>query len=436
LSIVRKLYHKYFDKNLDLKVQVFNLLAIVGILSGIAGAALAALLRLHISIIIIIVAISAFSFLMLRIAEKKKNYHLCSWFQIVAVFFVIFPAVYLVGGGYYNGIGHLFLLSFVCTVFLLERYERIAALLFEVLLYAACYIVTYTMPGLSLIPITEQNHFVFSVLIFITTATILLLVLMMRNRLVSIKQREIVALNIELKNRNEELAQYDAMKNDFLNTVAHEINTPLAIITASSSDTLDLLKEEPLNIEDMIGNQEIIRQRVKLINSIMLDLIDTVAIERGSLKLNREPVNMVAQIENICNTQHKKLDMNNNSIELDLQTGLQPVWVDRLKIEQVLINLLSNAFRYTHEGIIKLKLEHSNGRQTVSVIDNGTGMDAEMARIVLRKYVSTKTDYWRHGIGLYICRQIITAHDGDIWIESEKGHGTTVSFSINEGTFV
>ena len=436
MSIVGKLYHEYFDKDIELKVQVFNLLVIVGILTGIGGTVIAAFLRVHVSIIIVIIAISVFSFLNLRFADKRKNYHLCSWLQVTAVFFVIFPAIYLFGGGYNNGIGYLFLLSFVFTVFLLDGYERIAALVTEILLYAACYMVTYLIPWITLIPITERNHFMFSILIFSVTSIILSVVLMMRNRLVSNKQREIVELNNELTDRNEELAQYDEMKNEFLATVAHEINTPLAIIAASSSDTLYLLDEEPLNKEEIVENQEIIRQRVKLIDNIMTDLMDTVAIEKGRLKLNREPVDMAAHIERICDTQHKKLDTNKNSITYDLQAKLQPVWVDKLRIEQVLVNLLSNAFRHTQAGTILLKLEQSGDRQTVSVIDNGAGMDKEMARIALRKYVSTKSDHWRHGIGLYICRQIVTAHNGDIWINSEKGHGTTVSFSIQEGVLV
>ena len=68
------------------------------------------------------------------------------------------------------------------------------------------------------------------------------------------------------------------------------------------------------------------------------------------------------------------------------------------------------------------------------VRDNGEGMDDEMVRIALRQYVSTKADYWRHGIGLYICRRIVLAHGGDIRIESELGQGTAIYFTLLEDT--
>ena len=80
--------------------------------------------------------------------------------------------------------------------------------------------------------------------------------------------------------------------------------------------------------------------------------------------------------------------------------------------------------------MITVKLTRTDKNQIVGVTDTGEGMDMEMARIALKQYVSTKADYWRHGIGLYICRQIITAHGGDIWIDSEKGRGTTVTVTL------
>jgi len=222
------------------------------------------------------------------------------------------------------------------------------------------------------------------------------------------------------------------MKSDFLATVAHEINTPLAIISASSQDTLDLLKETPLNTEEITDNQMMIERRVKLIDNILLDLMDTVAIEKGRLSLNRHPVNLGELLKNVCDIQFKQIDINNNSIIYDFQPDLPYIWVDPSRLEQVMINLLSNAVRYTDNGIITIKLIKTENKQIVSVIDNGEGMDVEMARVILKQYVSTKADYWRHGIGLYICRQIIAAHGGDIWIKSEKGHGTSVFFSLTE----
>lgn len=413
-------------------MQVFNLLVIVAGLTGIGISVLALAMREQVFTILTNMTIAVASFLLLIIAGKTKRYQLCGRLLVIVLFFILFPAVYLLGGGYNSGLQYIFLLAFTFTLFLLDRYERVVVLILETVIYAFCFTAYYFNPEVSLVQNTEQNNFLFSTLNFVIVSVVLLIILLIRNRLVNNKQKEILELGLELSSRNDELAQYDNMKSDFLATVAHEINTPLAIIAASSSDTLDLLDEESINTEDIIENQKIIQQRVKLIDNIIEDLMDTVAIEKGRLKLNLEPADMASLIKNVCGVQHKKLDINNNNVVFELPPGLKPILIDKQRIEQVLINLLSNAFNHTKNGTITIKLVHRNGKQTVSIIDNGAGMDKEMARIVLKQYVSTKADYWKHGIGLYICRQIISAHKGEIWIDSEKGYGTNISFTLME----
>ncbi|MCL2664562.1 MAG: HAMP domain-containing histidine kinase [Defluviitaleaceae bacterium] len=239
-------------------------------------------------------------------------------------------------------------------------------------------------------------------------------------------------LNRELAARNETLQLYDQMKSNFLAMVAHEINTPLAVIAASSNDTLDLLDEEPINIEEVKQNQVVIERRVKMIDSVVLDLMDKVAIENGRLSLSRQPINLPDLLVTVCETHLQKFDLNNNELIFDFQSDMPAIWADSLRIEQVMVNILTNSFRHTKNGTITVSVKRSDGMQTVSVTDTGEGMDAEMVRVVLKFYISTKTDYWRHGIGLNICRKIVTAHGGDMSIESEEGCGTTVRFSLKE----
>lgn len=83
-------------------------------------------------------------------------------------------------------------------------------------------------------------------------------------------------------------------------------------------------------------------------------------------------------------------------------------------------------------GTITISLTGEPGWQTICVSDTGTGMSEEMRKNALRGYVSADKDYWRHGIGLYVCHQIITAHGGKIWLKSKEGEGTQVFFSLPE----
>ena len=426
-----KFIQKYFNKNLEFRVQIYNLLAFMGMVGGVVVAVIAAMIKSSIATVGINFMLSVFSFVMLIIADKKKYYELCCWIMIVLIFFIAFPALFFFCGGYKSGSTSYFILAIIFTVFLLDTYKRICVVIFEFILYISCCCAAYYIPEMSAVLPSAFNYFFNVTLNFITSGSLLLIAVMFRAHLLIGNQTEIKELNRELKTQNETLMQYDQMKSDFLATVAHEINTPLAVIAASGGDTVDLLNESPLNIDEIKENQLVIEKKVKLIDNIILDLMDAVAIETGKLTLNRQLVNLSEFLKNTCNAHHKQLDLNNNRIAYAFQTALPQIWLDPLRIEQVIVNLLSNAFRHTTNGIITVKLKQADGGgQIVSVTDNGEGMDMEMARAVLKQYVSTKKDYWRHGIGLYICRRIVSAHGGDIWIESEKERGTTVYFTL------
>ncbi|MCL1834820.1 MAG: HAMP domain-containing histidine kinase [Oscillospiraceae bacterium] len=424
---------RFFNPALDLRVQVFNLLAFVGIFAGVGIGALALIHSESIYIAVIDLTIAVLSFIFLLVTEKKNSYHFCSWLFIVVGFMGFFTLLFFLYGGHRSGAAFYFVVALVFTALLLEGYERIAALVLEFILYLSSILLDYFRPELA-IPQPSESEYLSIMIINMTAAcTIILFVLLLRTQIFNNRHELIEELNRELTSRNDTLAQYDNMKSDFLQTVAHEINTPLAIISASSNDALYLLKETPIKVGEINENLQLIIRRVKLIDSILLDLMDTVAIESGRISLSRSPVSLSHQIRSICDAQFSGLDKNNNNIIYNLAPHLPDVWADSSRLEQVMVNLLSNAVTHTKAGTVTVKLERGEGRQVVSVIDDGEGMEPEVARAVLKQYVSTKADFWRHGIGLYICRQIINAHGGEIWIDSEKGRGTSVFFSLTEG---
>ena len=247
-----------------------------------------------------------------------------------------------------------------------------------------------------------------------------------------IQQIQAVELNRELTERNDTLARYDRMKSEFLDIVTHEISTPMTTIMASSRDTIDLLNEFPLNTVEIEENQRRIESKVMLIDRIITDLVDAVAIENGRLSLNCRMIDLPELLEISCNAHFKQHDINNNSITFELRHGAPKIYADPVRIEQVMLNLLSNAVRHTYNDTIEVKLTRSDGFQVVSVTDHGEGMDADTIRAAFEQRKSSREDYWRHGIGLHICNIIITAHGGELWVTSKKGIGTSVSFSIKE----
>lgn len=429
---MKRFKRAFFNESQDIKIRVYNLLLFTGIAGGLCAAGLGMLIKDGAATPAINLTVSVLAVLLLFISDKTKKYRLCSWILVITVFMIAFPILYFLCGGHMSGAAFIFIFAIVFTSAILEKREKCAALAVEAVLYISCIVVGFYKPGLSSILKSDFAYVYSTIMNLMISCVLLVIFVQMRARMYHSRQEEIQELNRELVARNETLAKYDVMKSDFLASVAHEINTPLAIISASSSDTLDLLKESPLKTGDIIENQRMIEKRVKMIDGILLDLMDTVAIENGRFSLSREPVFLSGLIKNVCGVQYKKLDINGNNLTYDLQDGLPRIWLDPSRIEQVLTNLLSNALRHTKKGNIEIKLTQSGGYQTVCVRDDGEGMEPEAAKVVLKQYVSEKADYWRHGIGLYICRRIILAHGGDIWVESVLGRGTAITFKLAE----
>ena len=180
----------------------------------------------------------------------------------------------------------------------------------------------------------------------------------------------------------------------------------------------------------MKENQKTIEKMVVRIDRIVVELMDTVAIEQGRLSLDIAPLRLSRLLTEAANTYFGKNYTGGNTLKLELDETLPPINADYARIMQVVTNLLSNSMQHTKNGIITVSLKSRGEGQLVSVSDTGEGMGEELKNKALEGYVSVSKEYWRHGIGLYVCHKIITAHKGDIWIESELGKGTTVSFTL------
>ena len=430
--MIAKILDRYFNKNIELRAQVYHLLGFMGIFAGFTAVFVNLFLDSGMIITILDLAVSAISYIMLRVAYRKKCYRLCSWIWIGTVFMVAFPALFFFCGGHKSGTSCFFILAIAFTALLLEKREMAVAVAVEFLIYTACSLAAYYIPEIVVKLSPDFAYVLHSIMNFATCGSVMLASVLIRNRMIDNRQEQIEEQGRELEARNETLLKYDRMKSEFLATVAHEINNPLAVISASSSDTLDLLSESPPNIEEIRENQAVIERRVKKIDAILLDLMDSAAIENGRLSLDRKPVDLGELLKSICDARFGIVDENGNKIVYEIEEDLPKVWADPPRIEQVMANLLSNAAKHTNGGVITVGLKKAEKGQVVCVSDTGEGMEEEMKRVIFKHYVSTKSDYWRHGIGLHVCRQIIAAHGGEIWVESEKGGGTSIYFTLKE----
>lgn len=226
--------------------------------------------------------------------------------------------------------------------------------------------------------------------------------------------------------------QIEKQKDEFLSITSHELKTPLTSIKAYIQlieRNLDHETEKP--IHNYVGRVQ--AQLFKLSNLIS-DLLDISKIENGKLKLNKKPFNIHRLIDNVIDTIYHTHD--NLKIQILKQGDIydKSVMGDEIRIEQVLINYLTNAIKYAPDSDkIIINTEVNNNTLQISVTDFGIGICEENQKNIFDKFYRVEESSLRFqglGIGLYICADIIRQHEGTIGVSSKYGEGSTFSFTL------
>ena len=417
---LRDIFHSLFSPTLDFRVRLFNILASGGTIISLIMAFLSFGTGSWGNVLInfALVVISGGLFLYSYYSGK---YQRCYLITIVLIFLIVFPIMFFTSGG----MPAFFVFAIIFTVLMLEKWRALIVSLLEIVLYMGLCLVAYHFPD-SVTPFaTEKDRLADVLLAFVSVSIVCGIVLYFH--LKEYNQQQIL-----LKEQNQRLRSLDNAKSTFLTTVAHEIKNPLNSIALHARDTSELLEEEPLDFSLMQQNLRTIEQSVMRIDRIVLDLMDTVSIEQGRLALSLVPSDLGTLLHSVEKDFSSHPSSGNNQLVLTIQPDLPEISADPERLIQVVTNLISNAERHTRNGTITISLTGEPGWQTICVSDTGTGMSEEMQKNALKGYVSADKDYWRHGIGLYVCHQIITAHGGKIWLKSKEGEGTQVFFSLPE----
>ena len=245
--------------------------------------------------------------------------------------------------------------------------------------------------------------------------------------------------NQELKAARAAAEQASRLKSDFLSSTSHELRTPLA----STINYLKLLKEEFYDNEVELKEYiSIAYQSAENLVAIINDVLDIAKIEAGRMSVNFEPVHLPPMFEELRRL--FSVDSRRKNIPLIVECEVETVWADQVKMRQILTNLLSNAFKFTTEGEIRLKaiyrpLVSSSHPPTniveISVADTGIGIEANQRDMVFEPFVqadgSIKRRYGGTGLGLTVCKRLVQLMEGQIRLESPgKNQGTTVTFSL------
>jgi len=238
---------------------------------------------------------------------------------------------------------------------------------------------------------------------------------------------ELVEMQRELSKKNMELGELNNLKNQFLGMAAHDLRNPLGIMINYS----EFLEEDKENFTE---EQTDFIKKIKSLSTFMLgmvtELLDVTAIEAGSINLNLEQTDLVSLVES--NVQLNKALAEKKSISLNFQSKVQSflLSLDKGKIDQVVSNLITNAIKYSNpETEVAVFIEKNETEAIISVKDQGQGIEKDELQLLFKPFQRTSVKSTggekSTGLGLFIVRRIIEAHNGSIRVESEVGKGST-----------
>ncbi len=237
------------------------------------------------------------------------------------------------------------------------------------------------------------------------------------------------------------LQQTDALRSALLSSVSHDLRTPLSTIKTAATSLLE--QDMQWDEETRRGFTLAIEHEADRLNGLVENLLDMSRIEAGSLHPEKEWYPLDALLRDVLARMQPLLE--GRAVQVELPDNLPPVELDAVLIEQVMVNLLTNAATYTPDGSpIDVSIQIREDAAVVSVADRGPGIaPAEQEHIFDKFYrvlekAQPSAEPRGSGLGLAICRGLVEAHGGRIWVEAREGGGAVFRFTLplsNTGEF-
>lgn len=253
------------------------------------------------------------------------------------------------------------------------------------------------------------------------------------NKKLTETSRELNEITAQLKIANQELISKDKQKDEFLDTISHELRTPITAIRAAT-EILHDDDEIPVEMKKQFL-QNIISESDRL-NRLISKILDLEKFDAGKQKIDILENNIYQTVSETLIQLNQLIENNKIRVEINSEKNIVKAFYDEDRITQVLHNLLSNAIKFCPEndGIITIIINETDNEITVAVEDNGKGIDENDFEEIFEKFYQSHHQNIRKpvgsGLGLAICKKIIEHHHGKIWAENIPNSGARITFMI------
>lgn len=242
---------------------------------------------------------------------------------------------------------------------------------------------------------------------------------------------------IELVQLRQDVKKSERMTKAFLANITHSIRTPLSAIMGFT----DMITQGELEQDEIVAFSDILQYNADKLNKVISDTLDVASVEAGELVLNPEPVDIKAFIEEEVKAYSNRIfitDKSHIDINAELPEESMTFEVDKVRLKQVLSNLIGNALQFTESGEVTIGLRMDNQKSVLLYVkDTGAGIGAEQLEIIFERFKlggSVVEDVNSGlGLGLTICKELVNQMGGEIWVESKAGQGAKFSFTLPTG---
>jgi len=241
--------------------------------------------------------------------------------------------------------------------------------------------------------------------------------------------------NYTLKLERDQAQEARRLKQQFAQSISHELRTPLNLIVAFT----ELMAQNPEYYgtplpPPYMRDLSIVYRNARHLQTLVNDVLDLAWLESAQVTMVAEETDLDALVRDAVNTARSLIEMRGLSLMLDIAPDLPPVWLDPIRIRQVLFNLLNNASRFTPRGSVTTRVRCEEGQVVISVQDTGIGIAAADIPRLFQEFQqldgTTRRQQGGAGLGLAISKRFVGLHQGRIWAESEVGVGSTFTFTL------